>query len=147
MLSISTNVSGRDSTISRAAVRPLTPGRAQSISTTLGRSSRASFTASAPSLASPATRMSGASSSRRRKPRRTSAWSSTSKTEILAGICELQTTARDLEPYQRAARIGLCEFDGSAQQLRTFTHRDQTYPMVIVAPDEPTAVILDFQFQ
>ncbi len=59
------------SRIFRVAVRPLIFGRAQSITTTVGFSCRASRTASAPSPASPTTVMSASSSRIRRKPRRT----------------------------------------------------------------------------
>ena len=70
--------------IRRVAVTPSTSGIFRSISTTSGRSSRARATASPPFWASPTTAMSGADSTSIRNPARSSAWSSASRTLIIA---------------------------------------------------------------
>ncbi len=67
----------------RVASIPSIFGIRMSISTTSGRTRRATSTASSPVPASPTTRRSGAVSTRTRKPARTSTWSSATRTETL----------------------------------------------------------------
>lgn len=88
---ISTRVSRRSGSaqISVVAPRPSASGIRMSITTTSGRSSRASRTASRPSPASPTTLMSSVLSNSSRKAPRNSAWSSASSTFSVMG-CALR---------------------------------------------------------
>jgi hypothetical protein len=70
--------------IRRVASSPSVPGIRMSINRTSGVSSEASRAASSPSAASPTTSMSDCASRSERNPARTRAWSSASRTRIVA---------------------------------------------------------------
>ena len=69
---------------------PSSRGIRMSISTTSGRSRRATATACTPSPASPTTSRSGSASSSTRNPPRTSSWSSATSTRMLTGAPQRQ---------------------------------------------------------
>src|SRR5438045_8327213 len=81
-----TAVSGSFSFRTFVASSPSIPGMRTSMITTSGRRRSASATAAAPSAASPITRMCGARESDRRRPSRTTSWSSTIRQVISAGV-------------------------------------------------------------
>src|SRR6202035_3177032 len=143
MLSIKIAVSGSLLRMRRVASNPLIPGSAQSITISRGCNCAASLTASAPSLASPTTSMSGASSRMRRKPRRTKLWSSTSKTEILLDML----FHWNLQTNEGSTLRWLEKFDGSAQQLRALAHGDQSNAGPCGSLDKSYAVIFNLQLQ
>src|SRR5579862_2288268 len=125
MLRINTAVSGYSSRMRRVATAPFILTSAKSITTTCGFRTPTASTASCPSLASPTTRTTGASSSRRRNPVRTKLWSSTSRTEISgSGMGHLRRQWHR-HAHQHSALIALGEFDGAIHQPRPFAHRDQ----------------------
>src|SRR5688500_12628266 len=148
MLRISTAGGRGFATIDRVASIPFVIGIAQSMTTTCGSSCRASAIACAPSLASPITSIAGSSSSMRRKPRRTSAWSSTRSTVILGGTAPLlRTRQRYLQAHQRAPFARPCELDGAAGQRRPLAHRRQAKTASACGRRNPRAVILDLEFE
>src|SRR6266478_809054 len=104
MLSISTVASGIFARIRRVASIPLTPGSAQSITTTFGFNSSASRTASSPSLASPTTEIAASSSNMRRNPLRTSARSFRRLRVSIPAKCLPQ--ARHARAFQPARYLG-----------------------------------------
>src|SRR3954454_11473998 len=117
---------------------------------TAGRRLTARSTASGPSPASPTTVIPGSSSSMRRKPRRTSTWSSTTIVAItpsgLADGIRLLPERRNGETHQGAALGAGQKFHAASRYLRAFAHGDEAEP--ILPPDgKPGAVILDFQDQ
>src|SRR5438270_6098968 len=146
MLSIRTMVSGNFSRIRRVASRPLMPGRAQSIKITRGRSFSDRRMASSPSPASPATAMSGSSSSMRRNPRRTRLWSSTNKTEILSGM-RVRFLSWNLEAHQRATELRFQKLNSTAQQFCTLAHRNQAYSLFNSPRFESRTVIFHLELQ
>src|SRR2546423_12594520 len=81
---MSTAVSGTFSVRILVASSPSIPGMRTSMITTSGLRRSVSATAVAPSEASPTTRMCGARESDRRRPSRTTSWSSTIK-QVIAG--------------------------------------------------------------
>src|SRR4051794_15334562 len=80
-----TALSGTFSVSSFVASRPSMPGMRTSMITTFGRRRSASATADSPSAASPITRMWGALESERRRPSRTTSWSSTIR-QVISGV-------------------------------------------------------------
>src|SRR5947209_3642016 len=102
--------------------------------------------ASSPSLASPRTWMSGASSRMRRKPRRTRLWSSTSSTVILSGM-RLRPVDWHLQLNQGPSFRGLQEFQGPADEFCAFAHGHQSYALLRALRIEAGAVVFDFQLQ
>src|SRR6185437_16930535 len=119
---------------------------AQSITTTCGPRSRASRIASAPSPASPTTVIFFSSSSRRRIPLRTSAWSSTSRTEILAAFF-IQPLPRYPQPYKRSAAGRRGKLNSAAQEFRPLAHPNQPDAALSVRRPNADAVVLDVHFQ
>ena len=85
-MKISTFDSGTRSVRSFVASSPSMPGMRTSMITTSGLRRSASSTADAPSAASPTTRMCGARESERRRPSRTTSWSSTISVVISSAI-------------------------------------------------------------
>src|SRR3954447_13512067 len=80
-----TALSGTFSVSSFVTSRPSMPGMRTSMITTFGRRRSASATADSPSAASPITRMWGALESERRRPSRTTSWSSTIR-QVISGV-------------------------------------------------------------
>src|SRR3954463_14218412 len=80
-----TALSGTFSVSSFVASSPSMPGMRTSMITTFGRRRSASATADSPSAASPMTRMWGALESERRRPSRTTSWSSTIR-QVISGV-------------------------------------------------------------
>ena len=78
-----TSVSGSSRRMCPVAVMPSITGMSMSMSTTSGCSSRAIFSACAPSAASPTTSNSGSSERNMRRPWRTTLWSSASRMRIV----------------------------------------------------------------
>src|SRR5579859_2580990 len=146
MLNIRIKLAGRAARIWRVASRPLRWGKAESIKITCGFSAPARRTASSPSLASPTTEMSGSSSSIRRKPRRTRAWSSTSRTVVLSGM-SAHSRFRHSQADQRSACGGPHEFNRAAEEIRAFAHRNQPDTGLCSAANKSRAVIFHVQFQ
>src|SRR5919202_6764080 len=81
-----TDVPGSLSVSTLVASRPSIPGMRTSMMTTSGRRRSATATALAPSLASPTTRMWGERLSERRRPSRTTSWSSAMRQVISFGM-------------------------------------------------------------
>src|SRR6185437_12461441 len=144
MLRMSTFAEGVASRMRRVATAPFMLGSAKSMTMTSGRSLNAASTASWPSLASPRTRISGSSSSMRRNPRRTSAWSSTRR--IVSSARGMRLLADDRRRYadQRASFASRQEFDFAAQHLRAFPHRDQPHAAPVLRA-EADAMIFHFE--
>src|SRR5690349_9608550 len=88
---MSTAASGTFSVSCFVASRPSMPGMRTSMITTFGRRRSASAMADAPSPASPITRMCGARESDRRRPSRTTSWSSTMRQVISGGWASVDT--------------------------------------------------------
>ena len=84
-VNITTRTSGCRATIARVASRPLIPGMRASMSTTSGRRRPTSATASGPLSASPTTWRSSVWESTRRRPSRTTWWSSTTRQPVVRG--------------------------------------------------------------
>src|SRR5215470_1505363 len=145
MLSIKMAASGYFSLICRVASMPLSSGMAQSITVTRGRRLQASCTASWPSLASPTTEISSSSSSIRRKPRRTRAWSSTSRTVILCVGMALHFFTGNLKADEGAALHPRRNHDCPADKLRSLSHGNQPDSTLDLAVNEAAAMILDFE--
>src|SRR5713101_3533817 len=129
MLSIKMVAAGSFARMVRVASMPLMPGSAQSITITFGLSSSARRTASLPSLASPTTEIAGSSSSMRRKPLRTNAWSSTSRTVSLTPMrfCFL---ARNGQLQGRASAVALRKFQCRSNQFGAFAHAHESDTLV-----------------
>src|SRR3954467_10201310 len=91
----------------RVAAIPSSSGMRMSISTTAGSKRAAFSTASAPVRASATTSMSGSPASRRRKPARTMAWSSATRTRMVMAGAPAGTLRRargvSQRPFQREA--------------------------------------------
>src|SRR5918911_5299926 len=83
---MSTALSGTLAVSCFVASSPSIPGMRTSMITTFGRRRSASATADSPSEASPITRMCGARESERRRPSRTTSWSSTMRHVISRGL-------------------------------------------------------------
>src|ERR1700676_559377 len=152
MLNIKISTAGNSLRIRRVASMPLNSGSAQSITITCGRNSSASRTASGPSLASATTEISGSSSNMRRKPRRTRAWSSTSRTVILRGM-SLQFVLRDFHTNQCSSLSGVRDLQSASDQFGTLAHAHQTDASRSIsiwhvrAGGESFAVIFHFQLK
>src|SRR5262249_9226020 len=127
---------------------PLNSGIAQSITITAGFSSSASLTACLPSPASPTTEISESSSKMRRKPRRTSVWSSASSNVILrAGMC-FNSRSDNAQPDQRSCtRSGLRDLQRSRKNLSAFPHRYKSDSALPFLRSKPLAAIFHFQLQ
>src|SRR5437763_8049105 len=91
------------------------------MSTTSGFSRSAAATASRPSAASPATSMPTWSSRKRRRPSRTTAWSSTTSTRI-------GSATRHLQPHRRAGAGRGADHERAAEALCALLHRREAEP-------------------
>src|SRR5688500_13537803 len=112
---MSTAASGTVSRIFFVASSPSMPGMRTSMITTSGRRRSTSATAPAPSEASPITRMCGARESERRRPSRTTSWSSTNRQVISSGTAQVYWPNR--RSYSERQLLGLrrrCEQPSAA---------------------------------
>src|SRR5438128_2075243 len=115
--------SGTLSVSSFVASSPSMPGMRTSMITTFGRRRSASATADAPSDASPITRMCGARDSDRRRPSRTTSWSSTMRQVISDG------------PVDTAGRIICRRSDSSDGEAELLGLRGGLQPDPAAVPD------------
>src|SRR5882724_1581949 len=144
MLSITTIAFGILARMRRVASIPLMPGSAQSITTTFGFNSRASRTASSPSLASPTTEIAASSSSMRRNPLRTSAWSSTSSTVSLSAM-GLNFIGWHDQAHDRSTALASQNPQGSSHQFSALAHANQADTLMSRIRRKSPAAVLDFQ--
>src|SRR5207344_955663 len=103
-------------------------------------------TASSPSFASPMTLMCCSSSMIRRKPRRTSAWSSTRRTEILPRML-FHLLPWNSETNQGAAFARPQGLHGSTQDFRALTDRNQSDSTFRSPGREPFPVVFHIELE
>src|ERR1035438_1699131 len=89
--------------------------------------------------------MSGSSSSMRRKPRRTSWWSSTRRTEILGFDTRLLRRQRHREPNQCAASLPIQKLQPAMHQIGPLTHGNQAHAVGLSDVPEPHAMVFHFE--
>src|SRR5215467_13817222 len=128
---------------------PLCSGIAQSITITAGFSSSASLTACLPSPASPTTEISESSSSMRRNPRRTNAWSSARRTVILRGGMCLHPCSGNAQAHQRSSttQSGLDDLQRSTENFGALSHSHESDSPLSVLPRKPFSAVLHIQLQ
>src|SRR5664279_824701 len=130
ILRIRMAVSGAVRRMWRAATAPFMLGMAKSMTTTRGRSSRASCTAWWPSSASPTTLIAGSSSSR--------------STVICGSVMGLLGRGGYGEPDQRTAGTAILQVQQAVHQAGALAHRDQAHAVSVRAA-EADAVIFHFE--
>ena len=120
---------------------PLWPGMTTSMRTTSGFCSRASNTASLTSPASPTTSMSCSASSSRRRPARTTAWSSTIRTRIAVLLRHRIGTSATIVVPAPSRRL---DREPTVEQPDALLHADEAEPLALAAcRAETPPVVLD----
>src|SRR5213076_112 len=134
---INTRVAGCAATMRRVAAIPSSTGMRMSISTTSGRSRRASVTASSPSPASPTTVVSGSVSKIFRRPTRTSAWSSAIRTVVIGSAAG----------RARRSRRSAAGVEAAAVERHTLAHAHEAVPAGCCRRRGSGAVVGDLELE